>query len=160
MWKFCLPFLAATLIAGSAWAQEVDPSCEIGAAEIGDRDACSPIVACFESYGVYFTGRAIGWNEGTLAGKTSDGAVCTGNWMSRNALGLGQATFACDDGTMGTAFFTYQDSLTGTATGHGLTDRLGRVRVWSGHNIRQFVINETGAIDPLLMCGDHAIPIS
>jgi hypothetical protein len=80
--------------------------------------------------------------------------------MSRNALGLGQATFSCDDGTTGTAFFTYQDSLTGTATGHGLTDRLGWVRVWSGHNIRQFVMNETGVVDPLLMCGDLAIPIS
>jgi hypothetical protein len=160
MWKLWLTTLACALIASAAAAQEMDPSCEIGTAEIGDRDACSPVVACFESYGVHFTGRAIGWNEGTLAGKTSAGAVCTGNWMSRNALGLGQAIFACDDGTTGTAFFTYQDSLTGTATGHGLTDRLGRIRVWSGHNIRQFVINDTGTVDPLLMCGDLAIPIS
>lgn len=141
-------------------ADRVDPSCAIGAAQVGDPSACAPVVACFESTGIHFTGRAIGWDRGTLAGVTSAGALCTGDWVSRNALGVGQATFACDDGTSGTAFFTYQDSLTGTATGHGLATPLGRLRVWSGHNIRQFLVADTGEIDPQLMCGDTPIPIS
>jgi hypothetical protein len=143
-----------------AAADPVDMDCAIGTSEIGDPSACSPVVACFEATGVYLTGRAIGWDRGTLAGTTSAGATCTGDWVSRNALGVGQATFTCDDGMSGTAFFTYQDSLTGTATGHGLASPLGRSRVWSGHNIRQFLIAETGRVDPQPLCGDVPIPIS
>jgi hypothetical protein len=158
-----LPILAVLSLLGAALpaaAQTLDRSCEIDAPEIGDPSACSPVVACFEATGVYFIGRAIGWNRGTLAGTTSAGATCTGDWTSQNMLGVGQATFACDDGSSGVAFFTYQDSLTGAATGHGLSDTLGRLRIWSGRNIRQFLIAETGEIDPQLMCGDVPIPIS
>ncbi len=150
---FCAPAAAVA-------ADPVDMSCDIGPAQVGDPAACSPVVACFEATGIHFTGRAIGWDRGTLAGTTSAGAICTGDWVSRNALGMGQATFACDDGTSGTALFTYQDSLTGTATGHGLSTPFGRLRVWSGHNIRQFLIAETGEVDPRLMCGETPIPIS
>lgn len=153
---WCVPLF---LLVAPAAAQSVDPGCGIGAPDIGSADACAPVVACFEETGVYFTGRAIGWDSGTLAGTTSAGATCTGDWVSRNSLGLGQAAFDCDDGTSGTAFFTYQDSLTGTATGHGLTNRFGRIRVWSGRNIVQFLRNETGEVDPELMCGERPIPI-
>lgn len=148
--------VALPVVAGD----RVDIACAIGATEVGDPSACSPVIACFEATGVHFIGRAIGWDRGTLAGTTSAGATCTGAWVSRNMLGVGQATFACDDGTSGTAFFTYQDSLTGTATGHGLSTPLGRLRVWSGHNIRQFLIAGTGEVDPQLICGEVAIPVS
>ena len=155
-----LVVLASLCAALPAAAQTLDRSCGIDAPEIGDPLACSPVVACFEATGVYFIGRAIGWDRGTLAGTTSAGATCTGDWVSRNRLGVGQAGFACDDGTSGTVFFTYQDSLTGTATGQGLAAPLGRLRDWSGRNIRQILIAETGEIDPQLMCGDVPIPIS
>jgi hypothetical protein len=159
--------LGSVIVAGGllgAWpapaADTVDMACAIGVTEIGDPSACSPVIACFEATGVYFVGRAIGWNRGTLAGTTSAGATCTGEWVSRNMLGVGQASFACDDGTSGTAFFTYQDSLTGTATGHGLSTPMGRLWVWSGNNIRQFLIDQTGEVDPQLFCGDVPIPMS
>jgi hypothetical protein len=162
-----VPPIACVVIAGGlsvalpvAAGYRVDMACAIGPTEIGDPSSCSPVIACFEATGVYFVGRAIGWDRGTLAGTTSAGATCTGEWVSRNMLGVGQASFACDDGTSGTAFFTYQDGLTGTATGHGLSTPMGRLRVWSGDNIRQFLTDQTGEVDPQLFCGDVPIPMS
>ncbi|MEM1066183.1 MAG: hypothetical protein AAGJ74_11840 [Pseudomonadota bacterium] len=150
----------ALFAAAGAMAQTLDPECTIGTADMGSPEACSPVVGCLERSGTYFTGRAIGWDEGTFAARSSSGAICTGEWVTRNAMGLGEAIFTCDDGTSGIAFFTYQDSYTGTATGQGMTDDLQRIRIWSGHNIKQFLRNQTGEVDPQLMCGDEVIPIS
>ena len=141
-------------------AQTIDPDCTVTDDKIGEPTACSPFLGCFESTETWFTGKAYGWNEGTLAATTSSGAICTGKWVSRNALGVGQAEFECDDGQSGTAFFTYQDNETGTATGQGLSADLGKVRVWSGNNIQAFLKSQNGAVDQRLMCGDAEIPIS
>ncbi|MFN3935978.1 MAG: hypothetical protein ACK4KW_00230 [Gemmobacter sp.] len=126
----------------------------------GSSDYCTPVVACIEDTGVHFTGRAVGWGSGTLAGQLSSGAICSGTWVSRNRLGLGQADLDCDDGQSGTVIFTYQDGATGTATGRGLTKGGQAVRGWSGRNIRAFLRAETGEVDPRLMCGEVEIPLS
>lgn len=155
-------FLAVCLLIlpAAAIAQAIDPDCAVTDDKIGDPGACASFLGCFESSGTWFTGKAYGWNEGTLAATSSSGAICTGRWVSRNALGVGQAEFECDDGQSGTAFFTYQDGPTGTATGQGLSSDLGRIKVWSGNNIKAFLKAETGAVNPRLMCGDTEIPIS
>jgi hypothetical protein len=126
----------------------------------GEPDNCAPLVACVEATGVYFMGRAVGHNAGTLAGELSNGAFCTGEWVSRNWLGTGQADFTCDDGQWGRAYFTYLHMPTGTATGRGLTNRGQSLRVWAGHEIRAFLRAETGAPDPKLFCNTQEIPIS
>ncbi|WP_347823928.1 hypothetical protein [uncultured Planktomarina sp.] len=53
------------------------------------RDSCSPLLACFGNSGKYFAGRALGRDEGTLAGVINFGAICTGTWVSRNFIGTG-----------------------------------------------------------------------
>lgn len=144
---------------GAAHATSLDASC-MSSDEIGDPNACSPVVGCIAARDEWFVGQAVGWDEGTLAATTSKGTICTGEWVSRNLAGLGQATFSCDDGTQGSVFFTYQDNVTGTAKGHGLTSDFRRVEFWSGLNIRDFIARETGEVDPTLMCGDAEVPIS
>ncbi|MCV3270121.1 hypothetical protein [Roseobacter sinensis] len=136
---------------------KVDMSCQD---DIGTPENCVPLIACIGGEGNYFTGRAMGWNEGTFAGDTQAGPSCSGAWTSQNSLGLGQAVFECDNGTSGVAFFTYQDSLTGTATGQGLMSDGSRLRVWSGRNIRQFIANKSGDVDAALTCGEVVVPIS
>lgn len=125
----------------------------------GNRASCAPIVACVGE-NLWFSGRATGWNSGTLVGFLSDGSTCSGNWMSKNFFGLGQADVTCSNGLSARVFFTYQDGVTGTTTGTGLTTDMRRIRAWSGHNIRQFLRNDTGQIEPHLMCGNAEIPIS
>lgn len=149
-------FSIAFWLAFPATAQEI-PACELRA---GHSDSCAPLVACMPGEGVYFIGRAIGWNTGALGGYTSTNVACRGTWTTRNALGLGQARFECDDGLSGTVFFYSQDSLTGTAAGSGLTNHLSRVRGWSGHNIEQFLDAETGHLDGALMCGPTPMLLS
>ncbi len=125
----------------------------------GHMDSCARIVACVSPPTMVFVGRGFGWNHGTITGDL-DGVPCTGSWVSRNVLGLGQAEIRCENGLTGTVFFTYQDSLTGTATGRGMTNRGQMIRVWSGNNIRAFLSHETGRPDARLMCGEREIPIS
>jgi hypothetical protein len=64
----------------------------------GDQENCVRILACLGEEGRWFHGRAFGRGEGTLAGVTDDGVACTGQWTSRNIVGLGQADVSCDDG--------------------------------------------------------------
>ena len=125
----------------------------------GHMDSCARIVACVSPPTMVFVGRGFGWNHGTITGDL-DGVPCTGRWVSRNFLGLGQAEMRCGNGLTGTVLFTYQDSLTGTATGRGMTNRGQMIRVWSGNNIRAFLSRETGRPDARLMCGEREIPIS
>lgn len=148
--------LLAACAAIAAAPALADPDCS---GDMGDATFCAPILACLETSGVPFTGVAQGWDAGALFGTLGTGAVCTGDWRSRTRLGFGQARFSCDDGQAGTVLFTYQDSVTGTATGRGLTDKGEPVRAWSGHNIRAFLSAETGAVDPTLMCGGSEIPL-
>lgn len=126
----------------------------------GASDSCTPLIGCVEAYGLYFVGRAVGFDDGTLAGELSNGATCTGEWTSRNFLGVGQADFTCDDGQWGRAYFTYLHGPTGTATGRGMTAQGSQVRVWSGHEIRAFLRAETGELDPKLFCAEAEIPLS
>ena len=123
----------------------------------GRRDSCSPVVACLEPTGVWFSGRATGWNLGEVSGVLSSGARCGGTWTGRNLIGLGQADISCDDGRRVVVFFTYLDSLTGTALGQGLSNRAERVRSWSGHAIPDHVDPARGR-GPI--CEGAEIPIS
>lgn len=153
-----LPLIAIAVMAEPGLAgPKVDLSC---VHRPDSQENCTPLVACFGTSGLYFTGRAIGWNDGTFAGDTNAGFACIGQWMARNALGLGQAVFECDNGRHGVVYFTYRDNQTGTATGGGFLDDARAVRMWSGHNIHQFIINDSGDINARLMCGDTEVPIS
>jgi len=125
----------------------------------GKMTSCSRIVACVTPPDMVFVGRGFGWNHGTITGKL-DGVNCTGSWVGRNFLGVGEARMSCDNGMTGTVFFTWQDSLTGTATGRGLTNLGQAIRAWSGNNIKAYISRETGKPDARLMCGDQEIPIS
>lgn len=126
----------------------------------GSPDNCVPILACMAGDGVYISGHAIGWNEGTIGGTTNTGVSCLGTWTSRGILGTGMVQFQCEDGVSGTVIFYYQDSLTGTTTGRGLTSDMGRVTGWSGHHLRDYFDAETGEIDATPFCGDVPILMS
>ena len=153
-----LPAAAIMLLPLTATAgPKVDLTCDLIP---GSLSSCSPLIACIPEAGIYFTGRALGWGDGTFAGETNAGFGCTGSWMTRNFLGLGQAVFECDNDLTGAAYFTYQDNATGTVTGSGAMSNGLSVQVWSGHNVRQFLINEQGDVDAQLICGDLPVPIS
>ncbi|MCC5991213.1 MAG: hypothetical protein JJT99_01700 [Rhodobacteraceae bacterium] len=125
-----------------------------------DSASCSPIVACMPGTGVYLVGRAIGWNEGTLEGVTNTGVTCTGTWHVGQSLALGHAAFSCDDGLAGRLIYYYQDNVTGTARGAGVIRGFGRIRAWSGHNIREFLDKSGARVDGELMCGETPMLIS
>ncbi|TVS00402.1 MAG: hypothetical protein EA407_14900 [Rhodobacteraceae bacterium] len=110
--------------------------------------------------GVYLVGRAIGWNEGTLEGVTNTGISCTGSWHIGQSLRLGFAVFACDDGLAGRLVYHYQHNETGTARGTGLISGFGRIRAWSGHNIRAFLDQSGARVDGELMCGETPMLLS
>ncbi len=126
----------------------------------GSEENCTPIVGCLGEAGDYFVGRAIGWDTGTFEGVSRSQLTCFGDWTASNAFGLGQANIHCDDGMTGIAYFIYQDGVTGTTKGQGLLDDGRRLRMWSGHNIQQFIQNQSGDLDARLMCGDLPVPIS
>ncbi len=109
-----------------------------------DQDNCVRILACIGDHGRWFHGRAFGRGSGDLIGEMSDGVTCTGDWTSRNPMGLGQADVACDDGTTGTVLYTYQDHWTGTTTGLGSLSNGSRIEAWSGLNVLDYLDSQTG----------------
>ncbi|WP_298915847.1 hypothetical protein [uncultured Roseobacter sp.] len=127
--------------------------------DVGASEVCVPFVGCVGEQGDFFTGRALGRTEGTLAVETSGGVICSGDWIPRNFLGVGQANFTCDDGKTGIAYFTYQDPRTGTATGNGLLSDGSKLLVWSGNNIRQFLAIDPNNPDGNLTCANSVVPI-
>jgi hypothetical protein len=123
------------------------------------RDSCSPLLACFGNSGEYFAGRALGRDEGTLAGVTNFGAISTGTWVSRNFIGTGEANFECDNGHWGKVIFHYRDGVSGTVKGFGFTNHGVSIRAWSGHYIQDFLDGQSGQVDNKLMCGEVEIPL-
>ncbi len=125
-----------------------------------ESDSCSPVVACMPGDGVYLVGRAIGWNEGTLAGMTNTGVACTGTWRVGQTLRLGHARFSCDDGLSGQMIYYYQDNETGTARGTGFVSGFGRIRAWSGQNIVEFLDASGQRVEGDVMCGETPMLLS
>lgn len=150
--------VAITFTAMPAVSQPVvDMGCKT---TVGSPSSCSPLVACIGTSNTYFTGRAVGWNTGTLTGTTNAGFSCKGAWVARNAVGLGQAKIECGNGLKGVAYFTYIDGDTGTVIGHGTTSDGQSIRLWSGQKIQQFLATKTGDVNARLMCGSVEIPLS
>ena len=149
--------LAAALatVAAAARAEE-DSLCPL----TDDQSNCVRILACIGRDGTWFHGRAFGRGEGRLVGQVSDGRRCTGRWVSRGALGLGQAEVRCEGGMEATVLYTYQDEYTGTAIGRGISNRGEMIRAWSGLNVLEFLRDpENPGARPRLPCGPAAIPI-
>ena len=80
--------------------------------------------------------------------------------MSKNALGLGQADVACDDGMSVSVIYYYQDEYTGTALGRGITNGEDVVQSWSGDHVIQYFRDGSPTKEAVLKCGSHDIPIS
>lgn len=125
-----------------------------------DSSSCSRILACIGQDGRWFHGRAFGRGAGRLTGKMDDGVTCTGDWVSRNAFGLGQADVTCSDGMTVTVYYYYQDPYTGTATGRGLASTGHVVQSWSGDHVLSYFANGKPLASARLRCGSHDIPIS
>ena len=154
------PTLAALTIAfwAAAPATALDlPDCELAP---GRANSCAPVLACMPGDGVWFVGRAVGWDQGTLSGVTNTGVQCTGEWAVGETIAFGRVRFSCDDGLTGRMIYFYQDNETGTARGAGLVSGFGRIRAWSGHNITQFLDRTTGRVDGEFMCGDAPLLLS
>lgn len=164
LWSKPLSCIAAAgaIVVGAALAPKAlaaDTLSETCLPRIGSQENCVPIVGCLGDEGDHFVGRAIGWDNGTFEGLSRSMLTCFGEWTTSNALGLGQANIYCDEGLKGVAYFAYQDVVTGTATGQGVLSDGSRLRMWSGHNIQQFIQNQTGDVDARLMCGEVPVPI-
>lgn len=152
---FCLVLSGGlTAALGPVAAQTADCPTKEG------RDSCTRILACFGDEGVWFDGRSYGRGEGTLAGQTNEGTVCTGTWVSENAFGLGQADATCDDGFAVRVFFHYQEPYTGTTLGRGIGNDGRVVRSWSGLHVLDYLDDADGLGGAVLPCGEAPIPIS
>jgi hypothetical protein len=125
-----------------------------------DAQNCVRVLACIGDQGRWFHGRSFGRGEGTLAGVTSDGVSCSGAWVSRNSLGLGQADVVCDDGMSVSAIYYYQDEYTGTALGRGLSNQDEVVQSWSGDHVLDYFRDGSPTREAALKCGSYDIPIS
>lgn len=136
---------------------KLDRTCTL---KSGSIENCVPVVGCLGGTGVYFTGRAFGWVSGAIAIETSQQLTCHGTWTSRGPMGFGQSDFTCDDGRTGVGLYTYQDGATGTATGFGKLSDGTPLQVWSGHNIEQFMVNQSGDVNTGLECYGVPVPIS
>lgn len=125
----------------------------------GQSDNCVRVLACLGVHGVYFDGRAYGWDTGPVLGQTSTGVDCAGHWASGGLMGTGQAGLYCQDGLTARVIYYSQDPVTGTVIGSG-TDSAGRgIRVWSGDNVIKYLTPD-GRPSAELPCGAAPIPIS
>ncbi len=145
--------VVAILWMQAAPAQQMEPACE----QTGGPDSCSRVLACVGDDGLWFDGRAIGWNSGTVAGELSDGTVCTGEWAYTSS-NVAETFVRCDDGMEAFVVTTAQDPTTATSIGEGLTSDGRRVTVWTGANVLQFLRGDSG--EPELPCTPSPIPIS
>ena len=118
---------------------------------------CVRVVACIGNEGAWFNGRAFGRGEGTFSGTTSTDLMCERTWMSCNAFGLGQADVMCEDGSKGRVFYTYQDEYTGIAVGQGALHSGGKIKIWSGKNVLEYLRGDTGGHIAYLPCDGGAI---
>lgn len=125
-----------------------------------DPASCAPLVACLGGTGIYFTGRAIGWNTGTHAWRSSAGFSCYGEWSVTGSLGLGEATIECDNGLTGAAYFFSRDPQTGTGIGLGRLSSGQEFHLWTGHNVKQFLLNQYGDLNPAKLCSGLSKPVS
>ena len=124
-----------------------------------DEGNCSRILACIGEDGLWFDGRADGWNRGTVTGRLSDGTACEGTWRY-DILGLtASVRFGCEDGRRGRARFTAQDPETGTGIGRGTTADGAAVRIWGGRRVLDYLTPE-GERRAFLPCESGAIPVS
>lgn len=123
------------------------------------QDNCVRVLACIGDAGLWFDGEALGWNQGAVRGRISDGSGCTGKWRSDGPMGTGLATLECDSGLAADVVYTTQDNETGTVSGIG-RDNSGRaIRVWSGENVLDF-LTPRGSVGAELPCEAGPIPIS
>lgn len=125
-----------------------------------DNSSCTRVLACIGDEGRWFHGRSFGRGSGWLTGTTDDGVTCTGNWVSQNTFGLGQADVTCSDGMAVTVYYFYQDPYTGTATGRGLSNRGDLVQSWSGTHVLSNFAQGRPTAQARLRCGAHDIPLS
>lgn len=154
MFRRLLPVFA--MLCATAAAAEDKLPCDV----TPDETSCSRNFACIGDKGRWYEGRAIGRGTGILDGRLSDGAKCSGTWTNSNAMGAGQADFACDDGTTGTVFYYLQDGVTGTAIGKGATNKGDHIDAWSGEHVLEFLRKGTTSAEAALKCGEVSIPVS
>jgi hypothetical protein len=121
----------------------------------GEADNCVRVLACVGDDGLWFDGRAVGWDRGTIAGELSDGSVCTGTW--RYTGGITSETFvSCDNGMEAAVLAIAQDLATGTTIGEGRTKGGRRISAWSGKYVMDF-LGAGGR--PELPCTNAPIPL-
>ena len=162
----CLVPLAAPAHAQLSTPTPAAPQGDIHQAGVcdmtNDTTSCTRVVACIGVEGKWFNGRAFfGRGKGVLDGQLSTGAHCTGRWVARNLMGLGQADLKCNDGMTATVLYTVQDSYTGTALGFGRTNHDEPVEAWSGQHVLAYFQNEDRENPVISMqCGLTSIPLS
>lgn len=119
---------------------------------------CVQVLACIGDEGLWFDGRARGWDQGTVSGARSDDVLCKGTWDSNGPLGTGVGQMSCQDGVSVDVIYYNQDNITGTVIGRGLDSEGRVVQIWSGENVLQF-LTAPGAFGPALPCVFGDIPV-
>lgn len=130
MFRVLLPVALLQTLPSVARGEGV-PSCDPATMD------CSPLVVCVESSGEILRGASFGRDAGPFMAQSLNGALCTGEWR-RTFLGLGVATFACDDGRSGASAFTWFEPESGTAVGSGTFSTGETARFWAGNNLERY----------------------
>ncbi|MEL6959442.1 MAG: hypothetical protein AAGL89_10870 [Pseudomonadota bacterium] len=119
---------------------------------------CVQVLACIGEDGLWFDGKARGWDQGTVTGMRSDDVLCKGTWNSNGPMGTGIGEMTCQDGTDVNVIYYNQDNITGTVIGRGFDSDGRQIQIWSGENVLQF-LTAPGAFGPALPCVFGDIPV-
>ncbi len=123
--------LAAVVVLSSTHALAKVPACDPQSMD------CSPLVVCVEATGEIMRGASFGRDEGPFATESSDGVLCEGTWR-RGFMGVGLASFTCNDGRSGKSAFTWFEPESGTAVGTGTFSDGQEARFWGGNNLERY----------------------
>ena len=124
-----------------------------------DKNFCVPFFGCLEKIGDFYSGHSLGRRTWPIFAKSISGITFEG-WWWRNVLGLGCAKFSCEDGTTGTATYSYFDFKSGTATGAGRIGKRELLRFWAGHNVQKDLFVQEEEAKKIASCVADGLNVS
>lgn len=124
-----------------------------------DENFCVLFFGFLEKIGGFYSGHSLVRCTWPIFARSSSGITCEG-WWWRNVLGLGCAKFSCEDGTTGTATYSYFDSKSGTAIGSCRTDKRELLRFWAGHNVQKYLSVQEEEAKKIASCVNDGLNVS
>jgi hypothetical protein len=149
----------STTLAAQTSTQPDNPTPAPACVTLPDNEtSCMRFVGCLNKGEETFTGRAQGWNEGTITATTNAGNTCTGTWSYSNFLEKGTGEMTCSNAeTTQISFFSRQKHA---ITGLGISNQKRRLLMWAGADLAKFATSLNPTISPpAVQCGTVWLPV-